>query len=163
MFLGSQGEKVTLSLADPEDFTVITPKFNTDFKLEVYCRDIIKEGNFEKSLLSPNFLLKNYYEINNLSTYLGYITPLARIHNNLTTNNSKIMFIKDSFICVVAPFLSCITNEIVLVEKRVTQCHFDGSIKKLIKKEKPNIVLILYHCGVFNPSTSNRQYLHSFE
>ena len=163
LFLGSQGKKVTLSFAEPEDFTVITPKFNTDFKLEVYCRDIIKEGNFEKSLLSPDFLLKNYYEINNLSTYLGYITPLARIQNNLTTNNNKIMFIKDSFICVVAPFISCATKELLLVERRVSQWHFDGSIKKLIEKEKPNTVLILYHCGLLSSSSKDRQYLHSFK
>ena len=163
LYLGSQGRKVTLSLAEPEDITVITPKFETDFKFEVFCWDIKKEGSFEKSLLATENLEKDYYNINNYATYLGKIPSIVKINNKTNMGKSKILIIKDSFIHVVAPFLACVTKDIVLVEFRPYLASFDGSIKKFIEKEKPDVVLVFYHSGLFNPNSSDRKYLFNFE
>ena len=165
LFLGSQGKKVTLSLAEPEDFTVITPKFRTDFSLEVYCRDIKKEGSFDKTLIFTEFLKKDYYIINNLRSYLGQYAPVTRIINNNIKNNKKILFITDSFIHVVAPFVACTSNQVMLVDVRPSQTiFFDGSLKKLIELEKPDVAIIFCHCGIFfSGKSEDRKYLYNFE
>ena len=35
-------------------------------------------------------------------------------------------------------------------------------IREVLEKEKPDIVLILYHCSVFDPANKNVRYLHLF-
>ena len=162
MFLGSQGRKVSLSIAEPDDFTLITPNFETNCSYEAYCYDKKRNGKFEKSLLELKYLKKDYYNNDTYATYLEASSPVVRIINKLTTNKNKIMIIKDSFVGVIAPFLACVTKEILLVDIRKDPNTFDGSIKKLIQKEKPDIVLILYHCGVFDPANKNVRYLHLF-
>ena len=159
LFLGSQGKKVSLSLAKPEDFTLIIPKFVTNFYYEAYSRGIKRKGPFEISLLDIKNLEKNYYEKNTYSTYLGFATPVVRI-KNLKQNKNKILIIKDSFIHVVAPFLSCVCKEIILLETRKSQNHFDGDIIKFIEKEKPNVVLKMYNCQLFEPVSEDRRYIH---
>ncbi len=160
MFLGSQGKKASLSIAEPDDFTLITPKFETDFSYEAYNHGIKKTGKFENSLLSLQELKGDYYNANPYGVYSQ--SQVARFINKLTANKNKIMIIKDSFVGVIAPFLACVTKEILLVDIRKDPDTFDGSIKKLIQKEKPDIVLILYHCGVFDPANKNVRYLHLF-
>lgn len=164
IFLGSQGKKVSLSLAEPEDFTIITPKFDTNINLEVYCRGVKKEGTFKDSLLNIDYLKDDFYTGSKIATYLGKITPIARITNKKITDKYKILIIKDSYIHFVAPFLSCLTNEILMIDLRKHQFNnaFDGSIYKLIEKEKPNIVLIMYNCGCFNPKMNERDNFHNF-
>ena len=162
LFLGSQGKKVTLSFAEPEDFTLITPKFDTNFYFEAYCRDIKKEGPFEKSLLELKNLEKNYYEINTYGTYLGANNPVVKIMNKNQNNKKKLLIIQDSFICVLAPFLANVFEEILLVDVR-RKIYFNGSIKKLIKDYKPDIVLIIYHSGVFNPKSEHRPLISNFD
>ena len=145
LFLGSEGKKVTLSLAEPEDFTLITPNFDTNFYFEAYCRDIKRKGNFNEALLEHKFLKRNYYEISNYAAYLGEENSVIRITNLNKYKEIKVLFIKDSFIKVVAPFLACITKELLLVDIRKGRKNiFNGNIYKLIEKEKPDIVLYLY-------------------
>ena len=73
------------------------------------------------------------------------------------------MIIKDSFIGVITPFLACVTKEILLVERRTFTFRFNGSVKKLIEKEKPDIVLCLYYTGEFYPDNKNRVMISNFE
>ena len=163
-FLGSQGRQISLALAKPEDFSLITPKFQTNFHYEAYCRDITRKGEFKESLLDTNKLSeKDFYKQDTYMTYLGCDCPVVRIINNLTTSNLKILIINDSFICVTAPFLACLIKEIVLVDFRPNRGkYFNGSIKKLIEKEKPNIVFIHYSVEEFDPKFETRSYLHTF-
>ena len=114
-------------------------------------------------MLEPKNLENNYYELSTYHTYLGTDKPVVRIQNkNKNNNNSlKILFIKDSYDHVVAPFLACICGELLLVDLRPSQkIYFDGNIRKLIEKERPDLVLMFYHCGSFNPTSKDRFHIH---
>jgi hypothetical protein len=157
IFLGSQGKKVTLALAQPDDFTLITPKFTTNFNFEIYSRGIIKKGSFVDSLIDKNNLVNDYYNRDVYSTYLSYGRPVFRIQNlNIAHKTPKLLIIMDSYLKVVLPFLACVFKEIVAIDanKRVGEPHFDGSIKKFINKEKPDFVLLSYNAGTFNDKDS---------
>lgn len=63
----------------------------------------------------------------------------------------------------LVPFLACIAKEILFVERRIFPYYFNGSLKKLIEKEKPDIVLVLYYTGEFYPNNKNRFMMSNFE
>lgn len=163
IFLGSQGKKVTLSMAEPEDITVITPKFESDFSFESYCNDIVRNGPFEDSILVQSFLNVDYYAISNYSVYLGTTGSVARIINKRLSNGPKIVMLRDSYAVVVAPFLAFLARELVIVDVRVRQGnYFNGSIKKFVKKENPDLVIACYSCSGFNPKESDRASISNF-
>ena len=164
LFLGSQGKKVTLSFAEPEDFTVITPKFNTYFYYEVYCRDIKRNGNFKESLLNLEQINnKDFYKEDCYGYYLGYTGPVAKIDNKLSKNETKILIIDDSFSLVTVPFLALTAKQTYMFDIRKNKNHFNGSIYKFIDKHKPNVVLILYSVHSFQSFLENNNNLHYFE
>lgn len=151
MFLGSQGKKVSLTLAGPEDFTLITPKFDTYFEFEAYCRDIKRHGTFEEALIDKSVINNDYYNSDLYTAYFGVELPVLRVINRKAANNIKLLCIKDSYSRVVLPFLACLVKEIVIVDVRRDQfLHFDGSVRKLIAKENPDTVLMMYSCCIFN-------------
>ncbi len=68
----------------------------------------------------------------------------SRNCNNILANNrTKLLIIKDSFADVVVPFLYSQFAHTDVVDLR----YFSGSIRAFIKKNKPNIVIVLYHIG----------------
>jgi len=147
-FLGSLGRKVGHFLAKPDDFTLITPIFETKFDI-VRCRkDFINEqkfADFETAFINFNEINeKDYY---NLTPYESYKGGNFFIHNKLNSNGKKILMIRESYSGVVVPFLSILTEYLVDIEK----IHFDGSLETLIEKEKPDIVIVVYYstyCGI---------------
>lgn len=164
IFLGSQGKKLSLSLTEPEDFTVITPKYETDFEFEVYCRGIKKSGPFETALLDSSNLSRDYYNITTYNTYLGFDDPVVRITNKKTDSKTRILLIKDSYAMVVAPFLALEAKEVYLVDVRKDQIkYFDGSLKKLIKHLKPDIAACLYNVSNFSPVNPTEKDILAFQ
>ena len=120
LFVGSQGKKVTLSLAEPDDFTVITPKFDTNFYYEVYCRDIKKTGKFKDSLLNIKGInSKDFYTTDCYGYYLGgYTGPFTRIENKFCKNQINILIIEDSFSLVIVPFLASAVKQTFMLDIR---------------------------------------------
>ncbi|MBP5470306.1 MAG: hypothetical protein J6Z11_13805 [Candidatus Riflebacteria bacterium] len=144
---------MTLALAEPDDFTLIIPKFSTNFNFEIYGQGVLRNGNFENSLIEKNNLVKDYFKKSVYSTYLNLGRPVFRIKNICSSKESpKIFVIMDSYLKVVIPFLACVSREIIAVDpgKRNGEIHFDGSIKKFILKEKPDFVLLSYNVATFD-------------
>ncbi len=147
-FLGSRGKKVGLYFTEhgADNFDLITPKFNTDMTEEQPFKGIVRKGIFEDSVLFMENLKKDYYGISTYTTYGGGDFRLEIIKNNLNPNGKKILLIRDSFACVVSPFLSLQTSEIHICDMR----NFTGSIgdkvnvEEYIKKINPDYVLVLY-------------------
>lgn len=151
-FLGSQGKKIGsfFSLYCTDDFELITPKFDTNLTEEQKLKTIVRTGPFEKVALYLDNLPKDYYINNTYVTYGGGDFRLQVIKNNLNTNGEKIVVIRDSFACVVTPFLSLQTGELHVCDMR----DMDGMVgdklnmSDYIKKVKPDYVIILYtHVG----------------
>ena len=119
-FLGSKGKKVgtyfTWSGAD--DFDLITPNFKTNLTEEQPFKNQIRTGEFKDTVLYTENLEKDYYKINTYATYSGGDFRLQIMKNNLNPNGKKILLIRDSFACVVAPFLALQTSELHVCDVR---------------------------------------------
>lgn len=135
-FLGSTGRKVTLAKAEPDDITILTPKFDTS--LTVNEKD---KGTFEETLINYNVLsMIDYYNRNPYTAYGHGDLPLLEIHNNNLTDGKKVLVVKDSYGNVVVPFMALGIEYVSAIDLR----YFTGSLQSYIKEYQPDVVIVLY-------------------
>lgn len=140
---GSQGKKVTLSYADPEDISLITPKYDTDFNVTYYSSGIsyAKSGEFKSAFLNMSYLEKiDYYKFNVYATYLYGDHERITIDNNNAKNDTKILYIIDSFSECVIPYFASTVKHIDVIDLR----YFNGSLESFIAQNKPDMVVMAY-------------------
>lgn len=154
-FLGSLGKKVTLNVAKLEDFTEIYPAWKTDLSIEVPNYNYSARGKFEDVIIDRMWLDKtesmDYYNEYIYESYCYGNNSLVKLHNNQTENGKKVLLLSNSFGLVVTPFLALTTEDVI-------QLHpgfFNGSIKKYIEVELPDIVIILYCPSSIAPITED--------
>lgn len=119
-FLGSYGKKcgTYFTGARVDDFDLITPKFETDFVEEIPGQNSVRSGSFEDTMLYKEQLTKSYYFRNTYSTYSGGDFRLQIITNNSLEDGKKIVIIRNSFACVVTPFLALHAKELHVIDPR---------------------------------------------
>ena len=126
---GNMGKKMLINV-EPDDFVLLTPKYQTSFHYNVKSIGIDADGDF--SLL---------YDANHLPP--GYIygnQPLEIIENKLIENDSHILVVHDSFGNCVVPFLSLGVHRTDSIDLRC----FTGSLRNYIETERPDIVITIY-------------------
>jgi hypothetical protein len=153
-FLGSLGKKVTLAQAQAEDFTLITPRFDTDFSLIIPELNIDTRGDFGIFIDHSRIDIKDYYNVSPYGAYMYGDRQVIAIHNHLAHDGKKILLIKDSFADVVSPFLSTGVTDIHILDVR----HFNGSVRLYIEKNKPDVVIMMY-----NPSMLDEEHTEMFD
>lgn len=141
-FLGSQGKKVSLALAEPDDFPVLHPLRKTDFYLDNYKTIENEEGSFEITYDEHPLGVKDLYHTNPYAAYGAGDRPLFSLENRQLSNfkNQKVLLIKDSFGDTFAPVFAMGIKHLVVLDVR----SFTGSVETLICKEKPDVVLLMY-------------------
>ena len=147
-FLGSQGKKVTLSVTTPDDFSLLYPKYPTDFHYVIPDKEIDVDGDFSVTYDMSQVDVVDYY---NKSPYLAYNygnRPLITVENKLCPDNGKILLIHDSFGDAVISFLSLGLKNVAALDLR----YFTGSVHSFIESEKPDAVLLLYNPNSFGDS-----------
>lgn len=160
-FLGSKGKKVgtyfTWSGAD--DFDLITPKFETNLTEEQPFKNQIRTGEFKDTVLYMENMEKDYYKINTYATYSGGDFRLQIMKNNLNPQGKKILLIRDSFACVVAPFLALQTSELHICDMRDYEYYVGEKLnaEKYIKEIQPDYVIVLYS-GISTVDKSDGRY-----
>ena len=145
-FLGCWGKKTGtyFTWKGADDFELFTPRFATDLLLEEPLKKEKKEGKFEDTVLYLENLEKDYYNKESYAVYNGGNRQLQIVKNNLNPNGKKVLIVRDSFACVVTPFLSLQTSELHICDVRK---HQDGEIidvEDYIKKMSPDYVIFLY-------------------
>lgn len=140
-FLGSQGKKVTLSNAAPDDFSLIYPVFKTRFHYQIPTKDIDCYGDFSIMYDMRQISKKDLYELSPYQTYNYSDLAITHIHNILNTNDKKILIIKDSFGNTVAPFISLCFEYTDVIDLR----HFNGSLHSYIQINKPDYIIVIYN------------------
>lgn len=101
-----------------DDFKLITPNFETKIFEEQPFKKQIRRGEFKDTLLYMDNMEKDYYNINTYATYSGGDFRLQIMKKFLNPNGKKILMIRDSFACVVAPFLALQTSELHVCDVR---------------------------------------------
>ena len=158
-FLGSLGRNVGLSYSGLEDFDLIIPKFETDFRYYSEQSSIDRSGDFVEAYIDLSILENiDYYNNSCYAAYMNGRQPLAFLENNISSNELSVLFISDSFGATVAPFLSELFKTTIFIDPRL----FDGSIECFIKSEKPDIVVMMYNPEVItsvNPNSNDSMYM----
>ena len=140
-FLGSQGKKVTLARTKPDDFTMIYPKFETSLKFEVASLGLDLSGDFGITYNMNEVVSRDYYGKNPYGAYIYGGNPLARIENKITTNEKRLLIVKDSFSNCLIPFIALELQYVDVIDLR----YFTGSIRNFVDKERPDAVIVEYH------------------
>lgn len=145
IYLGSQGRKVTLARAEPEDMNLLYPKMKTQFRCIVPRYKIDKSGDFSALYDMKQMARGDYYQISAYHTYGYGDTPFIRIQNLIQNfNDKKILVIKDSFGDTTIPFLAMVVKQVDGIDLR----HFTGSLRNFILQTRPDAVLILYNADM---------------
>lgn len=161
-FLGSYGKKTGTYFArgGADDIDIITPNFETKLIEEQPIKSQIRSGDFTQTVMyMENVEGKDYYAKNPYAAYCGGDFRLQIVKNELNPDGDKILLIRDSYACAVAPFLSLNASELHITDIRDFG-HFVGEkmdMYKYIEKIKPDYVIVLYN-GVESIETSNSKY-----
>ena len=140
-FLGSQGKKLTLSRTKPDDFTLLFPKFRTLIRFEAPALGIDTSGDLSVTYNMPKAEIKDYYGLNTYAAYKYADQPLTRIHNLLSHDGRKILFVHGSVFNCVIPFTALGIEYTEEIDLR----HFTGSLRSYIKASSPDIVITAYN------------------
>ena len=149
---GSAGNSVTHFVEESEDFAILFPRFDTNFRLTIPDKGINSSGSFEE-------LFVDYASLDEaISNGGGYAyetilygnRPLVQIKNNNNKGGPKVLMIRDSFSIAVAPYMALGCSELDLIDVRASNGNFSGSIRAYADQMKPDIVIML----VSSPGTS---------
>ena len=143
-FLGSEGKKVTLARAKPDDFTMIYPKFTASLRFEVPALEINLSGNFSIIYNMEGVETRDYYGKNPYAAYIYGDNPLSVIENMSSTNSKRLLIIHESMSNCVIPFVALGVRHIDAVDLR----HFTGSIRKFADTVRPDAVIVMYYAAV---------------
>ncbi|MDO5291392.1 MAG: DHHW family protein [bacterium] len=129
-FIGSLGRKTGIYFSGVDDFSLIYPKFFTDYTFTATLRntELTTSGMFNEALLNLSSIRYNEDKYSVLadrySSYLYGTQGIVHIQNNTAKNGPKVLLIKDSYMVPVAAFLSTICSDVYLVDPR----YYEGSI-----------------------------------
>ncbi len=138
-FLGSQGKRVGTLFAGTDDFTVMTPDFETSFTFSIPSRDTVREGTMEETILFPERIAqKDYYNANPYTYYAGGDYDYLKIENHLNPDGPSILVVRDSMTCALTPFLALDCSTLTLIDTR----YYSGDVAAAALELHPDIVLV---------------------
>lgn len=148
-YLGSMGRRTGVLYSGLDDFTLITPDFETKYTLyeHDYGAEKVYEGTFEEAVLDPKYMTpveEADVKLNRYAVYHGDNEEL--IFENHLVNGGKVMMIKDSFGIPVYSFLSLGVQEVRALDLRL----FDDSVAKYAEANRPDVVILMYNGDTFN-------------
>ena len=122
----------------------------------------IRKGDYIDVIFHCPFELKELVTDGDLSKILYKLSDDHKeiIFNTIVRNMSKkILLIRDSFACVVAPFLALQTSELHICDMRNYEYYVGEKLnaEEYIKQIKPDYVIVLYS-GVSSIEKSNGKY-----
>lgn len=145
-FLGSVGKRVGSLYGGVDDFTVWSPQYPTLMTYQVYSQGIARVGSFDETVLFPERLEEtDLFQSNPYTFYSGGDYPMGRMVNLFHRDGPRILLIRDSYACALAPFLALGCGELITMDLR----YFgeDDRLLTYVDWLKPDIVLMMYSAG----------------
>jgi len=140
IFLGSFGKRTGRYFAGLDDFSVITPKFETEFSVATpYKDDGEKSGSFSELLIDRSKLEVDFFEGNPYVTYGLAAKGLVRYTNENAPIDLKVLAIGDSFSHVTYIYLPFIFSECDQIDMR----YIEGDFERYYTEFDPDIVIML--------------------
>ncbi|MCP1101059.1 hypothetical protein M2454_000281 [Aequitasia blattaphilus] len=154
-FVGNMGKQIGIPGIQPEDFTLITPKFETDYTIS-YSQTAFKmeeKGDFQTSImyLEETMNVNNTYEESPYFSYLLQLYPYRKITNNLITSGKRVLVIGDDYMLPVTAFLTTAASEVVFVWPYAPP-EGSSSLEEYINREHFDQIIIGLNPGSYNDS-----------
>lgn len=144
IFLGSQGKRTGSLYAGIDDLTILTPSYETSFTYSIPSMETVRTGPFEESLLFPERLEEgDLFQTNPYTTYSGGDYGFAQMTNYENPDGPKILLLRDSYSCALAPFLALQCSELTTIDPR----YFEGDLMSCVEQINPDLVITLYTPG----------------
>ena len=142
-FLGSQGRRVGRYFAGTDDFTLVTPDFDTDYEVTVKKKDSVDtfEGDFSQAVIRRDILEDKDIFTNRYVSYFGADYPEVIINNKAAENDLKLLIVKDSFGIPFSAFMSLMASETRMLDMRY---YKDGTAEEYALEYRPDIVLYVF-------------------
>jgi len=150
LFIGSYGRAVTTAYCEPEDFSLLYPKFPTQLSFKIPKISVDLSGPFEVSYNLSHLKTANIYSRLCYSAFAYGDYPLVQFHNELDSSGKRILVIKNSFADPLIQFLSLGTEYLDVLDLR----HYEHSSLKFIEENRPDIVIFLYGAEALANSSS---------
>ena len=120
LFLRAIGKKIGSAYAGMDDFAMLIPKFDNQFR---YCmpkekKTVERTGSFKTAFIVPENLEKDPFRVNTYAAYCGGDHPRECVTNEKVKNNRHILLIRDSFSCALMPYLSLYTKNVTTLDLR---------------------------------------------
>ena len=147
--LGAVGRRVGAWYAGLDDIDIVYPKFDTDmdFTGEAKGGTDNRSGAFEDAVyLWDNIAKRSDFINNSYSTYIGKEYAASELINNLNKDGPRILLIRDSFSCVIQPFIALDASDVIAIDLR----RYKKSIKAACEKYDPDIVILAYNPSAFS-------------
>ena len=140
-FLGSQGKRVGSLYAGVDDFTIYTPKFDTNLTYTNSDGSFDRSGPFAQSVCFPERVEeRDWFNGNPYTYYSGGDYAMATMVNHNNPKGPKVVLLRASFSCALAPFLALSCSELTTIDLR----YFSGDLMDTIRELEPDLVLTLY-------------------
>ena len=140
-FLGSQGKRVGSLYAGVDDFTIFTPKFETDLTYTNSDGSFTRSGPFSQSVCFPERVAeRDWFNANPYTYYSGGDYGMAQMVNHKNPGGPKVVLLRESFSCTLAPFLALSCSQLTTIDLR----YFQGDLMQTIQSLEPDLVLTLY-------------------
>ena len=148
--LGAVGRRTGAWYAGLDDIEILEPKFDTSLTLHGLCDEgtIDRKGSFWDTIYYWDQLENRAdFEHNAYSTYVGHEFRICTISNKIPENDLKVLVIRESFSCVLTPFISLNTKECVAIDLRR---YKEQSVIELCDEIQPDIVILAYNPSAFS-------------
>lgn len=143
-FLGSEGKRTSAAYTGVDDFTLITPKFETDWTVGRLRRGRLLNQNNPHSVYDLSHVeIRDWYQKNPHDAYLGGDFPYVYIENKAAVNDQTLVVIGDSFRTQPEVFLSTQFARVHHIDLRYYE---DGGLPEFLMQIQPDQVLLLF-CG----------------
>ncbi|MBP3487863.1 MAG: hypothetical protein J6K53_05645 [Roseburia sp.] len=132
IFLGSMGRKTGRFYTEVDDFTLIYPKFATDYTYEnSISGDLQFTGRFEEALLATPVIRQSNqpFDTDMYGIYLYGNPAFTHIENMDHPDGLRICVIKDSFAVPFSAFTSLRCNTVDLIDPRFYEEDYYETIK----------------------------------
>lgn len=141
--LGSRGQRTGRWYTTVDDFELFIPQFDTSISYDG------QEGSMMEMMINMGPLEKK--DLTQRYTYDSVFTDAQRNYvNNKSLNDTKVLFITDSYANAVAPFITMGVREV--------EYYYNGNVstltKEYIEEYDPDIVILLYYSGTICEDSS---------
>ena len=144
--LGTAGRRTGRYFTGLDDFTVITPGFETYLSLTTSNSSSVKRGSFPEVALNKNRIKKDYYNLNPYTAYNRGGDSIMQYRNEIAPIDKRILAIGDSFATVPFAFLPLIFTSCNQLDLRY--CDEDFDFQEYFNSYNPDIVI-----NLANPTT----------